>query len=307
MPSLPGYYEAADPAKYYAEGLKIAQSRAAQTAEAQQRDQAGQRAEAELRLRQQELEQQATRAAQKYAAQRQYQDAIQSGQDPLQAVLKYGPAMGEGVDTGIALRASQAQQPKPPLPLPAFQTIQGPDGKPMKVMMQAGHIINPDQYTPKPPPVQETWTKYKDPDTGIPMIKSSKTGRPDVDPAFKEQQRQQGQQRKLLTQQQNAQLKQANKDKADLLKVLDDERELTAKTQQKNAGKIATNADKEKVRADLQKQVDRLDEQIDKLKGGGEATDTGSIKPDTGSEKTNSGSKTLKFTRDKDGNLVLSQ
>jgi hypothetical protein len=278
MVSLPSWLKAATPAEFQAEGMRIADSRDAQANEVAERGAAGERAQQELMLRQQQLEAQATQAAQKYAAQRQYQDAIASGTDPVQALLKFGPAMGNATGVGAALHAQQLRQPKPQLPPPSFQTIQGPDGQPMKVMMQNGHIINPNQYTPKPPPVQETWTKYKDPDTGIPMIKSSKTGRPEVDPAFKEQQRQQGQVGKV-TQQAQAKIRQLNKEKADNQKTLD-AANFTQLAQQHFKKKTVTHDELEAFQTELETKIKDADNQIEKLTGGGESKADSAPHPD---------------------------
>ena len=66
-----------------------------------------------MRMRQQELEAKATQAAQKFQAQQGYQQAVASGMDPTQAILKFGPAMGAAETIPSALRAQQmAQRPQ---------------------------------------------------------------------------------------------------------------------------------------------------------------------------------------------------
>src|SRR5271170_5277492 len=219
MPALPPWIVAADPAKYEEAGLRIGESRASRAQEGAERDAAGERAQQELMLRQQQLEAQATQAAQKYAAQRQYQDAIAGGADPLQALLKFGPAMGQGAAVGSALHAQQLRQPKPQLPPPAFQTIQGPDGKPMNLLMQNGKIVPPGQYTPKPQVEPEKWQQIKDPDTGVPVQVSTKTGLRRPDPAYAEQQRQQGKPG-ALSQQARAQISEAKQSRTTLQKKI---------------------------------------------------------------------------------------
>lgn len=276
MSPLPSWLEAADPAKYYAEGARIGSSRAAQAAEQSQHNQAGQRAEAELQIRQQELEMQATRAAQKYAAQKEYQQFVAGGGDPLQAILKFGPAMGEGANVGAAVRAQQMAQPKlapRALPAPSFQTIQGPDGTPMKVLMQNGKIVPPNQYTPRPAPAQpEQWkeTTRKINGADIPGQESSRSGMFRPYPA--------SEQAGAISPQTRMQVAAATRKKAALQKVIGDDSQLLGMAKKRAGGKTPSHADLEAVQTDLQKQMDGLDEQIDKLTSGGGA------KPEAGKE-----------------------
>jgi hypothetical protein len=94
--------------------------------ENQQLDQerlAAQQAEAQQRL---QLETQT--AARKFQAQQSYQQALQSGQDPIQAMLQYGPQMGESMAGLGPLSLSETRMKQASVPP---QPVNGPDGQPV--------------------------------------------------------------------------------------------------------------------------------------------------------------------------------
>lgn len=276
MVSLPSWLKPADPAQYQAEGMRIADSRDARAQEAAERGAAGERAQQELMFRQQQLEAQATQAAQKYAAQRQYQDAIAGGADPVQAILKFGPAMGQGAGVGAALHAQQLRQPKPQMAAPTIQMQQGPDGTQIPILVHGGRasVIPRSAYAPKPQTEPEQWQEVSRKINGrdVPGQQSSKTGKFQAYPA--------SDQAGAISPQTRAQLSQANRKKAELAKVLGDESQMLQLAKKRAGGKSPTHADLEAVEADLQKQHDALDDQIEKLTGGGDAKEDKSPHPD---------------------------
>jgi len=70
----------------------------------------------ELAQHQQTIQMATEQAARKYQAMQSYQEEVSSGGDPLKAILKYGPAMGQqGSPEAAAIRASQ-MQPQADLP-----------------------------------------------------------------------------------------------------------------------------------------------------------------------------------------------
>lgn len=276
--------------------MRIADSRDARAQEAEERGAAGERAQQELLLRQQQLEAQATQAAQKYAAQRQYQEAVAAGADPVQAILKFGPAMGQGANMGAAIHAQQMRQPKPVAP-PTIQMQPGPNGTQIPILVQGGRasVVPPSAYTPKPQAQPEQWQEVTRKINGrdVPGQESSKTGRFQPYPA--------ADQAGAISPQTRVQLSQANRKKAELAKVLGDESQLLQLAKKRAGGKTPTHADLEAVESDLQNQHDQLDEQINTLTSGGTA------KEDTAEATPAKAGKSMKFIRDKSGNLVLDQ
>ena len=83
---------------------------------------------AELGLRQKEYADKATEASRKYQAQQGYSDAIAGGMDPVEAIVKFGPAMGgQGVPEAAALRSKQIQKDRTPTQAPTMpQSVQAP-------------------------------------------------------------------------------------------------------------------------------------------------------------------------------------
>lgn len=284
--------QSADPASYYAEGLKIAdsqheedQSTADRHAAAvrqniemslrqQQAQQETAQADQQLQLRQKNLEAQATQTAQKYQAQQAYQQAIAGGMDATQAILKFGPAMGAGEALPAAIRAQQANRPKLPKPVPAPPHISmqpGPNGTQIPVLIQPGtgrgSIVPQSAYTPKPAPTPEQWEDSTRKINGkdVPGQISKKTGKFMPYPA--------ADQEGAVTPQQRLQLSLAGKKKAILQKTLGDESALLALAKKKADGKTPTHDDLEAVQGDVQKQIDDLDGQIEKLSGGAKGAD----------------------------------
>lgn len=160
MASLPTWLKPADEASYYGEGLRIGDSQAEQRSSQQlaqqrlaseqaERQQADQRDQQSLLMRQHQLEQQATVAAQKYQAQQAYSQFIASGGDPIQGILKFGPALGaSGAVSGAARVQHQNEMDSMP---PSISSIPGPDGKPVPVLQGRGRIVPPsDLAGPKP-------------------------------------------------------------------------------------------------------------------------------------------------------------
>lgn len=144
---VPSWITAANPAQYAAEGIRIGdeeQQAQASSARAnqelqmqqQQMQSSGARADQELQLRQKALEQSATQAAQKYQAQQAYSDFLAQGGDPIQAILKFGPAMGDmsGVSAGVRALSQPKKPPFVPGPVRSFPVI-GPDGQPVPNML----------------------------------------------------------------------------------------------------------------------------------------------------------------------------
>lgn len=284
--ALPSWLQPADEAQYRAEGLRIGDAEAQQRAVQSERQQAGQRDEQELQMRQQQLEQQATQAAQKYQAQQSYSQFLAAGGDPIQAILKFGPAMGQGADVGAAIRAQQMNRPKPALPAPAIQMQPGPDGTQIPLLVQGGKasVVPRSAYTA---PVQEQWTPGVD-EQGFRGQRSSKSNRFIYDPS--------NDQPGAMTKQQSLEVSVAKTAKVALQKKLEDGWGLTKEAQKRSKSGIATVADKDAVRAEIQKKIDALDKQIKSLAGSSLAAVSDTA--DDGEAKT------IKFTRDSDGNLV---
>ena len=104
-----------------ARGQQAAESAAQQQLEAERL--AAQQAEAQQRL---QLETQA--AARKFQAQQGYAQAVQSGQDPIHAMMQFGPLMGESMSGLGPLSLSQTRMKQAAIPPSA---VMGPDGKPV--------------------------------------------------------------------------------------------------------------------------------------------------------------------------------
>lgn len=297
----------ADPASAYLEGVRISDERKARAEEALYRQQeqeaiaarAAQEAQVRqqsLRLRQQQLEAQAQTAAQRFNAQRQYQQFVAAGGDPVQAILKFGPAMGQGTSLGAAIRAQQMQQPKAP---PQIQMQPGPNGTKIPLLMQNGRasVVPANAYQPRPEP--EQWTEATRQINGqdVPGQLSSRSGRFIPYPA--------SEQAGSVSPQKRLQISLAEKKKASLQKTLGDETQLFALAKARAKGKTPTHADLEAVEADIQKQMDDIDSQLDQSVG--KKTEVKEPEAGAGTATETSGKKqTLKFIRDKDGNLVLS-
>src|SRR5580704_1366255 len=174
MPQLAPWLKAADPAQYMSEGYRIGDSERAQAAEEAARGASGARADEELQLRQKQLEQEATQAAQKYQAQQGYQQAIATGMDPIQAILKFGPAMGAA---GTVAPAARVQQQMLPKPAPTITMVPGPDGKPVPVLQGAGRVIPPSSLAAPKEPEQFRDTVRQINGQDIAGQESSRTGR----------------------------------------------------------------------------------------------------------------------------------
>lgn len=254
MPQIPSWIRAAEPAQYEAEGLRIGAEESAQ------RDTSA-RADAELALRQQQLEQQATAAAQKFQAQQGYQQFLAQGGDPIHAILKFGPAMGQGTDVAAAIRAQQMAQPKTFAP-PTIQMQPGPNGTQIPILVHAGRasVIPRSAYTAPAPPEQFQETVRQISGRDVPGQVSTKTGRFFPFPA--------GEQAGAVTPQQRLLVATAEKKKAALQKVIGDEAQLLALAKKRAGKKTPTHADLEAVESDLQKQIDDLDSQISQATGG---------------------------------------
>lgn len=281
MPTIPSWIKAARPAEFEAEGLRIGDSEAAQGAEQQARAEAGQRAQQELAIRQRQLEAEATRASQKYQAQQQYSQFVSSGGDPLQAILKFGPLMGQSTDVAAAVRA----QPKAPMAAPTIQMQTGPDGTQIPILVQGNKatVIPASAYRDRPQPEQWTDTTQQINGQDIPGQKSTRSGRFIPYPA--------GEQAGAVTPQKRLEISLASNKKKQLEKTLADETQLLALAKKRAGGKTPKHADLEAVEADLQKQIDELDAKMEDTASGGKATGS---------------AKTLQFIRDKSGKLVLS-
>jgi len=146
--SLPPWLQAADPARYEAEGLRIGDEEAGRAAEQALQQQAGQRAQQELQLRQQELGQQATVAANKYQAQQAYAKDIAAGMPAIDAFLKHAPLMGQAGGMAGTFRAKELSQPKPPPSGWKFVKSDTATGQPASFQMP-GKIALP--RAPSPP------------------------------------------------------------------------------------------------------------------------------------------------------------
>jgi hypothetical protein len=257
---IPPWITSANPAQYAAEGIRIgdeeqqaqaSSARANQELQMQQQQlqSYGARADQELQLRQKALEQSATQAAQKYQAQQAYSDFLAQGGDPIQAILKFGPAMGDmsGVSAGVRALSQPRKAPFVPGPVQSFPVI-GPDGQPVPNMLSV-------------PSASGNGMEARN------LPGSDVAGY--VSPA--EKMKQQEQQRKTsLT------VQVASKKKAQLEKMLGDDGALLALAKKKAKGGTPSHADLEAVESDLQSQVDALDEQISEASGG-----LGAIAPKT--------------------------
>jgi hypothetical protein len=103
--TIPPWLQAADPAAAYAQGLnigaRIGQDQAQQQLSEEQMQREDAKQAVEQAYRQQKFQLESDEQARKYAAQQQYEAAIQQGMDPAQAWLQFGPRMGIG-GTGVA-------------------------------------------------------------------------------------------------------------------------------------------------------------------------------------------------------------
>jgi hypothetical protein len=302
---------AANDAEYYAQGYRLGQGQAdradeeeqrkiAQQREAQQFQLKQQQAQAEqaqqgqeLQLRQKALEASATQSAQKYQAQQAYQQAIAAGMDPTQAILKFGPMMGAGNAVPGALKASIAANRPPPAP-PKISMLAGPNGQQVPALVQGtgrASVIPQSVLNPRAPAQPDQWkdTTRKINGREVPGQESTKTGRFVPYPA--------GEQEGAVSPQTRLQVATVKRKKAQLEKTLNDESALLALAKKKAGAKAPTHDDLEAVQADVQKQIDAYDEQVDKLTSG-----AGGEKAAPADEAPK---KTFKFTRDKDGNLVM--
>jgi hypothetical protein len=156
MPELPPWLQPANEAQYMAEGLQLGASSAAVRAAQSLREQEMVRQSNIQQQEQARLEAQfqliARQAAQKSQAQMQYQQAIQSGMDPLQALVQFGPQMGQPVTA--AASAMRAMAPKP---IPKFSVQDLPGGQKVVSSSTGGfRVVNP------PEPVQ-TWAEQTTP------------------------------------------------------------------------------------------------------------------------------------------------
>ena len=137
-------------------GEEAAQSSAAHQLEAQR--QAAEQNEAQQRLA---LETQA--AARKFQAQQAYQQAVNGGADPIDAMMKYGPLMGQDIGSlgSLALNRFRTQQASMPP-----QMIPGTAGQP------AGYTYDGRFYPSRPPsaPAYETITTKIPGNKGTPGI-----------------------------------------------------------------------------------------------------------------------------------------
>lgn len=173
---LPSWLKPANPAEYAAEGMRIADSEQSRMASERAQSEQSARQDQELQMRQKQLEGQAQQAALKYQAQQGYQQAIASGVDPIQAILKFGPAMGASGDVGAAIRTRAAMAPKPP---PTIQMQQGPDGTMIPLLTAQGHtsVIPRSAYAQPQPPEQFTPSVRQIEGEDVPGQESSKTHR----------------------------------------------------------------------------------------------------------------------------------
>lgn len=110
-----------------------AQQVAAQRAQQQQEFQEGQQLDQERLATQkaeaqQRLQLETQTAARKFQAQQMYQQALTSGQDPIQAMLAYGPSMGESMAGLGPLSLSETRMKQASVPP---QPVAGPDGQPV--------------------------------------------------------------------------------------------------------------------------------------------------------------------------------
>jgi len=147
---IPPWIKPADEADYLGRGLQIGASMAAQQAQEEYRQQqmqletAMKQAEMARQAQQDELAKQlqqqqqarlekqfaleAKQAAEKSQALLGYQQAVNSGEDPLKAMLTFGPGMGQQISSAAAaMRAQMAQQNKPQIgpPTVAYADFQG--------------------------------------------------------------------------------------------------------------------------------------------------------------------------------------
>jgi hypothetical protein len=254
--TLPPWIQAADPARYMEAGLRIADAEASEANSAAAQAASGQRAGQELQLRQQQLEQEATAAAQKFQAQQGYQQALAAGGDPIQAILKFGPLMGQGTDTAAAIRA----QPKPPVPAPTITMQPGPNGTQIPLLVQGGRASVVPRAAYAAPAAPEQWKPAVRQIDGqdVPGQESTKSGRFIPFP---------GQQPGHITQQQRLQVGMMQKKKAALEKVIGDPLQTGAMARKRNGGKAPTHKDLEAVENDLQGQIDELDRQLETVGG----------------------------------------
>lgn len=151
---IPPWIQPADPAAHMATGLQIGArlgaEQAAQQFQAMQMARQEQlqaqeqaRFQAEFGLREAEAKRTAEAAARKSAAILAYQQEVTSGGDPLQAILKYGPAMQEpGTAMGAAYRAMIPKATKPTGP-PQWVEEDPESGQPGYFMLPNGSIHVP--------------------------------------------------------------------------------------------------------------------------------------------------------------------
>lgn len=139
MPIFPPWIRAAEPAQYYGQGYGLGlreweqqaqdarawnqmamqgQAQAARQALAEQemglREAEFGLSQQELGMRQQVEERKAQEAAQLYAARQEYQRRVQSGQDPIEALMELGPLMGNQQTAEAAAIRAQLQDSKTP-------------------------------------------------------------------------------------------------------------------------------------------------------------------------------------------------
>lgn len=164
-----------------AEGYRIGDSETSEANSAAAQAAAGGRAQQEIQQRQQQLEAAATQAAQKYQAQQGYQQALASGMDPVQAILKFGPGMGQGADVAAAIHA----QPRPPMPAPVWNAANPATGQP-GYFAEGGKAMVPRavaQPQPKTVPGGSEWVP-EDKQAGIPAHWSApEKQQPDISPS----------------------------------------------------------------------------------------------------------------------------
>lgn len=181
MPDIPPWITAAQPADYMARGvglgLQAASQRAAQAHAAQQLAVEQQRAavqaaqwQQEFQLQQAIQQEKSERAARQFEAMKKYQLAIQSGADPISAMLEYGPEMGQqGTAEAAALRSAMIAKKQPA----SWSEMTTPSGSKFMVSSQGGLMRIP------PTPIPEQFTDATMNIGGVPIQgqRSSKTQR----------------------------------------------------------------------------------------------------------------------------------
>jgi hypothetical protein len=169
MADIPPWLIPADPAAYKAKGLglgleassqRAAQAfREAQAAREQQMEEQRKQVQQaqwqqEYGLQQAAQQQSAQAAAAKFAAQKQYQDAVTGGMDPLQAILQFGPAMGQQASPeAAAIRSMQRKPAQTPLWVPGNDKTGEPGH-----WLEAGRV----QQAQKPASTFEDWQQKQD-------------------------------------------------------------------------------------------------------------------------------------------------